>query len=261
MANVQVPAGCLSHVNGSYGGPATPQKDLAAATAAVVVVEEEEDDDDEEDAAAAADEDGGNSTGGGADGSGSAAAAGGAAAAPSLSRTLAEKLAGGLITEAEHDHIVRVCIEATEAIEADDTAVDAEAAAKRSAGELSAAGGSRGGGGGGGSSSNDVVVKKKTGNVVLDYPLSPPPSSNSPKLVRQAGKSPMPTNRSDQRAVQAAVQAMTKAGIPQDTCETRISDLVGFGFDAVKAALCLRQTNGDIAEAMALLLDSEDGGI
>eukprot|EP00729_Bicosta_minor_P001573 gene1573-2691_t len=175
--------------------------------------------------------------------------------------TLAEKLAGGLITEAEHDHIVRVCIEATEAIEADDTAVDAEAAAKRSAGELSAAGGSRGGGGGGGSSSNDVVVKKKTGNVVLDYPLSPPPSSNSPKLVRQAGKSPMPTNRSDQRAVQAAVQAMTKAGIPQDTCETRISDLVGFGFDAVKAALCLRQTNGDIAEAMALLLDSEDGGI
>ena len=181
-----------------------------------------------------------------------AARSGSDGATASLSRTLAEKLSAGLITADEHDHIIKVSIEATEALEADDAEAEAKAEAR-----AEATGGNESrsdGGGGGGSNSGNV-------EAAYAYPLSPEPASTSPKLVRQAGQSPMPIGRSDQRAVQAAVRAMTRAGIPQDTCETRIADLVGFGFDPVKAALCLRHTDGDIAEAMALLLDSPDGGI
>ena len=119
----------------------------------------------------------------------------------------------------------------------------------------SAAGGNeRSGGGGGGGSGGSGGSNNENVEAAYAYPLAPELASTSLKLVRQAGQSSMPIVRSDQRAVQAAVRAMARAGISQEAYETRIADLVGFGFDPVKAALCLQHTDGDIAEAMALVL-------
>ena len=137
----------------------------------------------------------------------------------SLEKTLADKLARGLISVEEHDHIVRISIEATEALESG-----------MEKGESSSSGS------GSGSSSIHISPDGKVGGTGDGCTSRAGPDHTA--VARTAEGPPPPLSQSDQRAVDAAIKAMKKVGVPQDASESRIADLVGFGFNAVKAALC-----------------------
>jgi hypothetical protein len=64
-------------------------------------------------------------------------------------------------------------------------------------------------------------------------------------------------DKKGRKAVQAAIKTMVKAGVPKATCEARLDDLVSFGFGRVHAATALKAARGDVAAAMAQLLDDE----
>eukprot|EP00039_Didymoeca_costata_P030592 m.30350 g.30350 ORF g.30350 m.30350 type:complete len:235 (+) comp8196_c0_seq4:341-1045(+) len=137
----------------------------------------------------------------------------------SLTTILDNKVAQGLISPEERQHIIKVCITAADAHDVDEDYIDVSNANE-------------------GSSKDDTKPMTKT-NMNKE-------NVSGPSRAKR---------KQDERIIEGALRSVTKFGCPGHVFMARLEDLEGFGFDRVQAAQALQKHRGDITQAMATLLD------